>query len=203
MIESPIPDNRPELKIIADWIEPGSRVLDLGCGSGLLLAHLAAHRQVRGYGLELNLDKITSAIERGVNVIQADLNDGLDAFGTDSFDYVIMSLTLQALARPDWALEQMLRIGRTCIVTFPNFGHWRVRAALAQGRMPVTPALPATWYDTANIHLCTVEDFEALCADKGWRTLQRSLLDKSHHEGWKIRLWPNLFSEIAIYMLQD
>lgn len=194
---------RPDLAIISEWVRPGSRVLDLGCGDGTLLDHLARTRQVRGYGLEIDPDNFADCIARGVNVIHADVDDGLQEFATDSFDYVVMTQTLQALARPDDALAEMLRVGRFVIVTFPNFGHWRVRAALLNGRMPRTPALPAQWYDTENIHLCTVNDFERLCAERGFRILRGKHLDRAHRESWRIRLRANLFCEQAIYLLRD
>ncbi|MGH8456955.1 MAG: methionine biosynthesis protein MetW, partial [Stenotrophobium sp.] len=114
----------------------------------------------------------------------------------------VMTQALQALQRPDQALAEILRVGKTGIVTFPNFGHWRVRSALARGRMPVTPSLPETWYNTPNIHLCTVADFEDLCRGRGWRIVNRRLLDNHHRKGWRIRIAPNLFSEAAMYMLQ-
>lgn len=193
---------RPDHELICDWIRPGCRILDLGCGDGALLEHLARTQQVRGYGLEIDPDNLARCIETGINVIQADLDDGLKDFETQSFDYVLMAQALQALQRPDDALSEMLRVGKTAIVTFPNFGHWRVRSALALGRMPVTPSLPETWYNTPNIHLCTVADFEDLCAARGWKIISRRLLDHRHREGFMIRQWPNLFSELAMYMLQ-
>jgi methionine biosynthesis protein MetW len=193
---------RPDLELICHWIKPGSRILDLGCGDGSLLAYLARAQNVRGYGLEIDPDNVARCVAAGVNVIQADLDEGLKGFETGSFDYVVMTQALQALQRPDYALAEILRVGKTGIVTFPNFGHWRVRTALISGRMPVTPTLPETWYNTPNIHLCTVADFEALCRNNQWSIINRSLLDHDHHEGWLIRAMPNLFSEIALYMLQ-
>lgn len=192
---------RPDLAMICDWIPEGARVLDLGCGDGQLLAYLMATRGVRGYGLEIDEPLITACIRAGVNVIESDIDDGLRDFRSGSFDVVIMTQALQALARPDQAVADMLRVGRRAIVTFPNFGHWRVRGSMLMGRMPLTPALPARWYDTPNIHLCTVADFEALCAERGWPIRDRRLLDRSHREGRRIGLAPNLFAEIALYLL--
>lgn len=193
---------RPDLALICDWIKPDSRILDLGCGKGELLAYLAANRGVRGYGLEIDSDEVQACIESGVNVIQADIDEGLRDFEAGSFDHVVMTQALQALQRPDEAIAEILRVGRTGIVTFPNFGHWQVRLALARGRMPITASLPSAWYDTPNIHFCTVADFEALCAQRGWRILDRRLLDRSLRGGWRHRLAPNLFTEVAMYLLQ-
>lgn len=193
---------RPDLAPICDWIKPGSRILDLGCGDGELLDYLARNHQVTGYGLEIDPDKVASCVRNGINVIQADLDDGLKEFESQSFDYVVMTQALQALVRPDRALAEMLRVGREAIVTFPNFGHWRVRAALLAGGMPRTPSLPAEWYDTENIHLCTLHDFESLCRSAGWEVLSRAALDRRHREGWTIRARPNLFCEIALYRLR-
>jgi methionine biosynthesis protein MetW len=193
---------RPDLARISDWIAPGARILDLGCGDGVLLAHLARTRQVRGYGLEIDPDNVAACIQAGINVIQADIDDGLADFATGAFDYVVMTHALQALVRPDLVLAEMLRVGREVIVTFPNFGHWRVRLALLRGRMPLTPALPSQWYDTDNIHLCTLDDFEALCREFGWSVLERALLDRRHGTGKLIGLAPNLFCENALYKLR-
>jgi methionine biosynthesis protein MetW len=194
---------RVDLALISGWIRDGARILDLGCGDGTLLAHLAEQRQVSGYGLEIDADEIAGCIARGVNVLQGDLDDGLRDFASASFDYVVMTQALQALQRPDHALAEMLRVGHTAIVTFPNFGHWRARLDILRGRMPATAALPAAWYETENIHLCTVRDFEQLCAERRWKIVRRSLLDHDHHDGWLQRLAPNLFSEIAVYMLES
>ncbi len=193
---------RPDLKLISEWVEPGSRLLDLGCGDGALLAHLAQHKQVRGYGLEIDADNVAACIARGVNVIQADLDKGLSDFGDAAFDFVVMTQALQALQRPDVAVEEMLRVGKTVIVTFPNFGHWRVRSALLRGQMPVTASLPERWFDTPNIHLCTVKDFEALCAARRWKITDRALLNHAREGGLLSRLLPNLFAEVALFELQ-
>ena len=193
---------RPDLALISEWIKPGSRILDLGCGDGTLLAHLARARQVHGYGLEIDPSNIAKCLETGVNVIEADVDNGLTDFGDKSFDYVVMTQALQATQRPDQVVSEILRVGRVGIVTFPNFGHWKVRLALARGRMPATPALPDTWYGTANIHLCTVADFEDLCRERGWRIKQRSLLDHEHRDGWAMQLMPNLLSQVALYLLE-
>lgn len=197
-----MPALRPELRIIADWISPGSRVLDLGCGGGTLLAHLRDNRQVSGYGLEIDQAKIVQAVDKGVNVIQTDLDAGLTEFESNSFDYVVMSQTLQAVHYPERLLEEMLRVGREGIITFPNFGHWSCRLQLLFGHMPVTPSLPNTWYNTPNIHLCTLRDFEALCSEKAFRILERTVVDHAHQTSLPMRLLPNIMGEVALYRFQ-
>lgn len=192
---------RPELKIIADWINPGSRVLDLGCGNGSLLMHLRDTRQVSGYGLEIDENNIVSCIARQVNVIQADLDKGLTGFEANSFDYVVMTQALQAMHFPDRMVEEMLRVGREAIITFPNFGHWRCRLNIARGRMPVTSSLPNTWYNTPNIHLCTLRDFEDLCDEKNIHVLERTVVNHAHQSTFAMHLLPNLMGEIALYRL--
>ena len=195
-------DLRSDLAIIQQWVKPDSQVLDLGCGEGRLLRFLRDQKGVHGYGLEINQDRITACIANGVNVIEQDLNKGLVNYKDNSFDSVIMSQALQAVQRPDQLLDEMLRVGREAIITFPNFGHWRTRWYLAgRGEMPMSKTLPHTWYNTPNIHLCTVTDFEKLCAEKGIRILNKTVVDESHHEHWSIRLWPALLGEIAIYHL--
>jgi len=197
-----MPALRPELRIIADWISPGSRVLDLGCGGGTLLTHLRDNRQVSGYGLEIDQAKIVQAIDKGINVIQTDLDAGLTEFESNSFDYVVMSQTLQAVHYPERLLEEMLRVGREGIITFPNFGHWSCRLQLLFGHMPVTPSLPSTWYNTPNIHLCTLQDFEALCNEKAFHILERTVVDHAHQTSLPMRLLPNIMGEVALYRFQ-
>lgn len=194
---------RPDLAMIARWVRPGSRVLDLGCGDGTLLRHLRDSREVTGYGLEIDADNIVRCIEAGVNVIRMDLDRGLDAFATDSFDYVILTQALQVVQRPDLLLDEMQRIGRESIVTFPNFGHWQCRLQIAlRGRMPLTPSLPDEWYDTPNIHLCTVRDFEQLCRQKNLSILSRTVVDRHHRSNFWMRNMPNLLGQVALYSLQ-
>ncbi len=194
---------RIDLDIIQGWIKPGSSVLDLGCGDGTLLKQLADHLDVQGYGLEIEPENITRCIQAGVNVIQYDLNAGLHDFKDGAFDYVIMTQTLQAIKRPDLLLEEMLRVGRQGIVTFPNFGHWSARFQLALGgHMPVSRTLPNEWYNTPNIHLCTLKDFESLCKDRNIRILQRSVVNHAHRSTAGIRLLPGILGEIALYRFE-
>jgi len=195
--------NPIEFERVADWVAAGSRVLDLGCGDGALLAHLREQRQVHGYGLEIDIDNIVRCVARGVNVVQADLDQGLAAFDTDSFDTVILLQTLQAVRFPANLLREMLRVGREGVVTFPNFGHWRARAQLGLGgRMPVTPALPSQWFETENIHLFTIKDFEALCADEGIAVVEVVVLDTRRRASVLSRLWPTMFGELAVYRVR-
>jgi methionine biosynthesis protein MetW len=193
---------RADLDIIKGWIPKGSRVLDLGCGDGELLSWLAENRNVSGYGLEIDPDKIERCLSRGVSVIEQNLDDGLGNFGANSFDVVVMTQSLQALHFPDKVLSEMLRVGKHCIITFPNFGHWRCRLYLgARGRMPVSDFLPYTWYNTPNIHFCTFEDFERLCVGLGARVMDRLAVDRNHRHGPASKVWPNLFGEIGIYRI--
>ena len=194
---------RPDLDIITRWIQPGSKVLDLGCGDGTLLQYLQENHQATGYGLEIDPDNIAKCISAGINVIQTDLNAGLSGFDEESFDYVIMTQTLQAVKRPDLLLNEILRIGREGIVTFPNFGHWSTRLQLAfGGHMPVSRTLPNLWFNTPNIHLCTIRDFEALCSQQDIHILQRSVVNYAHRSTIATRLLPNLLGEIALYRFQ-
>ena len=191
---------RADLDIIQDWIPTGSRVLDLGCGDGELLAWLRDHKQVSGYGLEIDADNIAECLHKGINVIEQDLDQGLSNFASNSFDVVVMTQALQAVQYPDRLLEEMLRIGRQCIITFPNFGHWHCRwDLLRRGQMPVSEFLPYTWYNTPNIHFCTFLDFEELCHQRQVRVLDRLAVDRLHRHHWASRIWPNLFGEIGIY----
>ncbi|GAA5784508.1 methionine biosynthesis protein MetW [Chitiniphilus shinanonensis] len=185
---------RSDLRHIADWITPASSVLDLGCGDGSLLAWLAANKQCRGYGVEIDVDSVTACVARGVDVIQSDMEAGLSTFEDNAFDFVVLSLTIQAMHNVEGILQEMLRVGRTGIVTFPNFGYWENRWQLLLGRMPVSETIPYEWYNTPNIHLCTVYDFERLLKKLGmWPTGQVVL-----HLGEKVDFLPNLLGSLAL-----
>jgi len=160
---------RPDLARIAHWIAPGSRVLDLGCGDGMLLAHLRTHKQVIGIGVELDDARMIQSVARGVDVIQQNLEEGLALFGDQQFDTVVLSQTLQSMHRTEHILREMGRVARHGIVSFPNFGYWPHGWSILRGRMPVTGQMPYQWYDTPNIHLCTLKDFELLAASLGLR----------------------------------
>ena len=195
--------DRADLRLIADMVPERTRVLDLGCGDGELLAWLRDNRDVSGYGLEIDPDKITACIARGVDVIERDIDVDLSDFESDSFDMVVMAQTLQAMRHPDRVLQQMLRIAPAGIVTFPNFGYWRCRLYLAtRGRMPVASHLPHSWYDTPNIHLCTFADFEALCAERGVAISGRRVVDPHYRSSPLIDAMPNFFGTFAIYGLR-
>ena len=166
---------RPDLEIIQKWIETGSRVLDLGCGDGSLLHFLKTTKSVNEIGLEIDPENIERCIENGVNVIEQNIDQGLSNFQSNSFDTVLLAQTLQALSNPDLLIDEMLRIGTNGIVTFPNFGNWKSRLYLSsKGRMPVSKFMPHQWYNTPNIHFCTVKDFDALCSEKGITVLTRT-----------------------------
>lgn len=194
--------NRTDLDIIKQWIKPSSHILDLGCGDGTLLKILRQEKSVEGYGLEIDPDKITACLANGVNVLETDLDEGLSQFSDKSFDTVVMTQALQVMRFPHLVLDEMLRVGKECVVTFPNFGNWRARFyLLTRGRMPVTKQLSYQWYDTPNIHFCTVDDFEALCAEKNIRLLHREFVANRLPDRQIKGIWPNLFSDTAIYHL--
>ena len=191
---------RSDLSIIQQWVKPNSQVLDLGCGHGELLSFSKTEKNVRGYGLEINPEKITQCIKNGINVIEQNLDAGLSNFKDNSIDTVIMAQALQAVQSPDILVDEMLRIGNQAIVTFPNFGYWRTRLyLLLKGRMPMSEALPYNWYDTPNIHLCTFKDFEQLCHNKGIKILNKTVVDDQHNEHWRIGIWPSMLGETAVY----
>ena len=191
----PIILSRPDFAAIAAWIPRGASVLDLGCGDGSLLDYLQTEREVRGYGVEIDDKNILRCIARGVNVIQANLDDGLSSFETGAFDFVILSQTLQATRHTEKLVREMLRVGREGIVSFPNFGYWKNRLQIMQGHMPVSDELPYQWYDTPNVHLCTLRDFEQLCDDMNMRILDQRVITNAR----EVHVLPNLLGSTAVY----
>jgi methionine biosynthesis protein MetW len=195
---------RPDLAIIAEMIPAGTRVLDVGCGEGELLEYLAAEKNVDARGIELSQQNVNACVARGLSVVQGDADADLSEYPSQVFDIVILSQTIQATRAPRTVLTHLLRIGKRTIVSFPNFGHWRVRfSLLVNGRMPHTAALGYVWYDTPNIHLCTISDFTALVREAGG-TMERAiaLSEEGRTHAMQPDAWgPNLFAEGAIFML--
>jgi len=186
---------RADFAAIAGWVRLGSSVLDLGCGDGSLLRYLRDSRRVNGYGVEIDDGRVLACVQNSINVIQGDLERGLADFEDHSFDYVVLSQTLQAVRNSERIIREMLRVGREGIVTFPNFGYWKNRLQVAAGHMPVSANLPYEWHETPNIHLCTIDDFEGFCSSRGVRILERKVLTGDRPVTW----WPNLLGALAVY----
>jgi len=194
---------RLDYSIVANWVQPNSQVLDLGCGDGSLLLQLQTELGVKGYGLEIDQENILRCVQNGVNVIEQDIENGLSNFEDDRFDTVIMSQAIQTLQSPKKALAEMLRIGKECVITFPNFGHWKARLHLAfNGRMPVSDLLPYEWYDTPNIHFCTFKDFDVMCQEMNATIINRQVIATNSVGKALQNLHPNLFGETALYRLR-
>ena len=194
---------RLDLTHIKQWIPRHSKVLDLGCGDGEFLRLLRDERGIIGTGIEIDLAQLSAAVARGLNVLQQDLDSGLPNFPDNSFDTVVLAHALQALHHPHRALENIVRIGSEAIVTFPNFGHWRCRLHLGLfGQMPVSRVMPYSWYDTPNIHFCTVKDFEALCDQLNIEIMAQDVVGVDQRDTWLARLWPNLFAVTAIFRIR-
>ena len=187
---------RQDYQIITEMIEDGSTVLDLGCGDGSLLLHLKQTRNVSGYGVEKDDRNVLASLSNGINVVQSDLEQGLAGFGSAAFDYVVLSLTLQAVHQTEAIIDEMLRVGRQVIVTFPNFGFWRHRLQIFLGQAPVSKQLPYQWYDTPNVHVLTINDFENFCVSHNARILDRVVLSE---RGRPIDAFPNLMGALVIY----
>ena len=187
---------------LKDWISEDSKVLDLGCGEGSLLDDLKKEKSVSGLGIEIDAGKIKSCLEKGISVIEQDIDNGLENFGNQTFDFVVMSQSIQALKRPELALEEIVRVGKECIVSIPNFANIKCRLQLFfKGQMPVSNALTHDWFSTPNLHLCSLEDFEELCKKCKISIIERKLSKTNGEESFLMKLFPNLFSEVALYKL--
>ena len=193
-----LPD-RPDFDVIAGWVRPGERVLDLGCGDGALLRRLIETRGVQGWGIEIDDARVLAAIGNGINVIQGDLEGGLAGFEDGAFQHVILSQTLQAMRHVETIISEMLRVGREAVVSFPNFGYWKHRLDIMSGHMPVSERLPYEWYDTPNIHLCTIDDFDAFCERRNIIVRERKVFDES--EGREIAEEHNFLGSLAVYRI--
>jgi methionine biosynthesis protein MetW len=196
--EEGVLSGRSDFQAIAAWVRPDSTVLDLGCGDGTLLKYLKETRNARGYGIDIDDANVLACVQNGVNVIQSDLERGLAGFDAGSFDCVILSQTLQAVRRTEEIILEMLRVGREAIVSFPNFGRWDLRLQVALGRMPRSPELPYEWYNTPNVHLFTIADFESFCSSHGIRILERVALNR----GRPVRTFANFFGSLAVYRFE-
>jgi methionine biosynthesis protein MetW len=189
---------RPDLAFIAHWVKPGSHVLDVGCGDGVMMEYLQSDKRCSGYGLELADDKVLESTRRGVRVIQQDMEKGLDIFGDDSFDTVLCLSSLQMMKHVEDLLRDIVRVGHEAIVSFPNFAYWPHRVALLKGRMPVSESLPYEWYDTPNVRCATIEDFRDLAEEVGLEVLECVALQ----EGRIVSFLPNLRGDLAVFRLR-
>ena len=188
-------------KIITDWVPSQSKVIDFGCGDGSLLKDLIDTKNICGYGVEIDPQMINECIEKGISVIEKDIDKGIQDFELSNFDIAIMASSIQCLKNPNIAMRRMLRLSNKCIVTLPNFGYWKCRLALLAGKMPVTPSLPSSWYETENLHLCTISDFEKLCSDSGFIIDERIFLNNSSKKGLLASIMPNIFASEGVYLL--
>jgi len=189
---------RQDFAIIAGWLGFGTKALDLGCGDGSLLRYLSESLEVKGYGVEKDDTNWLAAMQNDVDVIQMNLEAGLSEFEDNSFDTVILSQTLQAMRNTEGIVQEMLRVGGEAIVTFPNFGYWRNRMQIVTGNMPVSKDLPYEWYNTPNVHLCTIHDFDALCQRNNITVIERKVITA----GKEVTFMPNWFGNLAMYRLR-
>ena len=194
---------RKDLLLINSWIKPNSKVLDLGCGDGELLKLLKIDKNINGYGIDYDVKNIKKSLQNNINVLHMDLDDGLGAFESNSFDYIVLAQSLQVIKNPKLLIDDMLRVGDEIIVSFPNMGHWLARLQLfLQGTMPITKNLPYRWHDTPNIHLCTIKDFMDFCKKNNYEISEKYIADDKQKINLLTRFMPNLFGEIATFRIK-
>ena len=187
--------------IVRDWIPDQSRVIDFGCGDGTLLKILAEKKSVKGYGVEIDAEKINSCIANGVSVIQQDIDAGIQNYIGMGFDIAIMASSIQCLRSPRNAMRNILQVANECVITLPNFGNWELRLGLLKGKMPSSAQLPAKWYETKNLHLCTIADFEDLCTEESFNIQKKVYFNSRGSSSWLANTFPNLFAAEAVYLI--
>lgn len=187
--------------IVLDWIPNQSKVVDFGCGDGTLLKILAEKKSVKGYGVEIDAEKINSCIANGVSVIQQDIDAGIQNYIGMGFDIAIMASSIQCLRSPRNAMRNILQVANECVITLPNFGNWELRLGLLKGKMPSSAQLPAKWYETKNLHLCTIADFEDLCAEESFNIQKKVYFNSRGSSSWLANTFPNLFAAEAVYLI--
>ena len=187
--------------IVLDWIPNQSKVVDFGCGDGTLLKILAEKKSVTGYGIEIDEEKINACITNSVSVIQQDIDGGIQNYKGMGFDVAIMASSIQCLRRPRNAMRNILQVANECVITLPNFGNWELRLGLLKGKMPSSAQLPAKWYETKNLHLCTIADFEDLCAEESFNIKKKVYLNSRGSSSWLANTFPNLFAAEAVYLI--
>ena len=193
--------NNPLTNIVQDWIQSSSNVIDFGCGDGSLLEELREQKQTIGYGIEIDPNGILSCLRKNIPVIEKNIDDGIDEFSECSFDVAIMASSIQCLRRPRDAMTNILKVANECVITLPNFGNWELRLGLLKGKMPSSAQLPAKWYETKNLHLCTIADFEDLCAEESFNIKKKVYLNSRGSSSWLANTFPNLFAAEAVYLI--
>ena len=188
-------------QIVLDWIPSQSKVIDFGCGDGMLLKILSEQKSIIGYGVENDSDKINACIINGVSVIQQDIDAGIHNYKGMGFDVAVMASSIQCLRKPKDAMKNILKVANECVITLPNFGNWELRLGILNGKMPSSAQLPAKWYETKNLHLCTIADFEELCGEESFVIKKKVYLNRKGKSSWLANKLPNLFAAQAVYLI--
>ena len=188
-------------QIVLDWIPSQSKVIDFGCGDGILLKILSEQKSITGYGVENDPDKINACIINGVSVIQQDIDAGIHNYKGMGFDVAVMASSIQCLRKPKDAMKNILKVANECVITLPNFGNWELRLGILNGKMPSSAQLPAKWYETKNLHLCTIADFEELCGEESFVIKKKLYLNRKGKSSWLANRLPNLFAAQAVYLI--